>query len=442
MASLSTNPEVRMMSTVPTIPIGVLGCGVVGTGTIRVLQENAEAIERQIGARLEVRKVCVRDLAKPREVTLPRSLFTGNAAEVLDDPEIQIVAELIGGIEPAGDYIKRALHNGKHVVSANKELIAKAGHHLLLEAAERKLDFHFEGAVAGGIPIIRAMKVSLAANRVEEVMGIVNGTTNYILTQMAQNNLDFEVALKEAQAKGYAEADPTDDVDGFDAAYKLSILASIAFQSRVPLEKVYHEGIRGITDRDIAYAREMGYVIKLVAVAKERPDGLELRVHPAMLPKAHPLASVNDVFNAVFVHGNAVGDVMFFGRGAGSLPTGSSVAADIMEVARGIVSGGSGRVGCTCYHKKPILPINSIESNFYVRTETDDRPGVLAAIATVFGAHNVSLESMLQKQAAGETAEIVWITHRTNEGNLRAALREIEALPVVRKISNWIRVEE
>ena len=425
-----------------TIGVGILGCGVVGSGTIRTLQENAAGIERQIGATLEIKKVCVKNLDKPRPVDVPRSLFTSDPNEVLDDPEIQIVAELIGGIEPAGDYILRALRNGKHVVSANKELIAKAGHQLLVEAGERKLDFFFEGAVAGGIPIIRAMKVSLAANRVEEVMGIVNGTTNYILTQMAQNGLDFKVALAEAQEKGYAEADPTDDVDGFDAAYKLSILASIAFQSRVPLEQVYHEGIRGITDRDIAYAQQLGYVIKLVAVGKESPEGLELRVHPAMLPHAHPLASVNDVFNAVFVRGSAAGEMMFYGRGAGSLPTGSSVAADILEVARGIVFGGTGRIACTCFHSKPIVPISQVLSSYYIRTETDDRPGVIAAIGTILGNHGVSLGSVLQKGGDSEMAEIVWITHKTQEGNLRAALAEIEALPVVRCVPSWIRVEE
>jgi homoserine dehydrogenase len=430
------------MSHVRTIPIGVLGCGVVGSGTIRTLQENAAAIEQQLHARLEVRRVCVRNPDRPRDVDVPRSLFTTSAAEVVDDPEIQIVAELIGGIEPAGDYIHRALRNGKHVVTANKELIAKAGHHLLVEAGERKLDFYFEGAVAGGIPIIRAMKVSLAANRIERVMGIVNGTTNYILTQMAQNGLDFSVALKEAQERGYAEADPTDDVQGFDAAYKLAILASIGFQSRVPLERVYHEGIAGITDRDIAYARELGYVIKLLAIAREREQGLELRVHPAMLPLSHPLAAVNDVFNAVYVRGNAVGEVMFFGRGAGSMPTGSSVAADIMEVARGIVNGGSGRISCTCFRDRPILDVEEVETNYYVRTQTDDRPGVIAGIATVFGQRGVSLESVLQKQSHEDAAEIVWITHRTRERDLREALREIAALPTVRSVANWIRVEE
>ncbi len=425
-----------------TITVGMLGCGVVGTGTLRALQENAAGIERQLGARIVVKKVCVRSLDKPRDVDLPRSFFTTDASEVLDDPEVDIVAELIGGLQPAGDYIQRALRNGKHVVTANKELIAKGGHHLLVEAGQRNLDFFFEGAVAGGIPIIRALKVSLAGNRVQEVVGIVNGTTNYILTQMAQGGMDFEVALKEAQSKGYAEADPTDDVEGFDAAYKLSILASIAFQSRVPLEQVFAEGIRGISDRDIHYARELGYVIKLVALARERPDGLELRVHPAMLPVRHPLASVNDVFNAVYVRGNAVGEVMFYGRGAGSMPTGSSVSADILEVARGILNGGSGRLGCTCFHQKPILAIEDVETNYYVRTETEDRPGVLAAVAKVFADHNVSLESMLQKHGDGSMAEIVWITHRTREGKMRQALADIETLPNVRRVANWIRVEE
>lgn len=420
----------------------MLGCGVVGSGTIQTLRDSAPAIERQLGAPVIVKKVCVRDPGKPRGVRLDPGVLTTDPAEVLDDPEIQIVAELIGGIEPAGEYILRALRNGKHVVTANKELIAKDGSRLLIEAAERGLDFHFEGSVAGGIPIIRALKVSLAANGIHELMGIVNGTTNYILTQMAQHGQDYAVALAEAQARGYAEADPTDDVDGFDPAYKLAILAGIAFQCRVPLESVYHEGIRNVTDRDIGYARELGYVIKLVAIAKAGPDAIELRVHPAMLPATHPLASVNDVFNAIYVQGSAVGEVMFYGRGAGSMPTGSSVAADIMEAARGILHGGSGRIGYTWFAERRILDIEDIETNYYIRTETDDRPGVIAAIATVFGKHQVSLESVLQKQSKEDIAEIVWITHRTREGSLRAALDEIHALPVVRRISNWIRVEE
>jgi homoserine dehydrogenase len=424
------------------IHIGFLGLGNVGCGAYRALEENRAAIERKVGARLEVKKICVLHPDKPRPIAVDRSLLTTDPAEVIDDPEIDIVAELIGGIEPARTYIERAIRQNKHIVTANKELIAKQGHELLVEAAERRLDFGFEGSVAGGIPIIQAMKISLAANKVHELMGIVNGTTNYILTRMAADNLDFATALAEAQEKGYAEADPTDDVDGFDAAYKLSILASIAFQSRVDLADVYHEGIRKVDHADIAYARELGYVIKLVAVAKELDGVMELRVHPAMLPSDHPLASVNDVFNAIWVRGNAVGEVMFYGRGAGSMPTGSAVAADLMEAARNIRFGSTGRISCTCFDDKPTRDLNTVETNYYIRMQASDRPNALASIAHVFGDFEVSIESVLQKRGTGEEAEIVWVTHRTPEGNVRRALDAIGQLPVIREISNWIRVEE
>ncbi len=431
-----------MPNTSRTIHIGLLGCGVVGSGTLRTLRESAEAIRQQLGAELVVRRVCVRDASKPRDVALEPGVLTTDPSAVLDDPEIDIVAELIGGLEPAGSFVRRAIAAGKHVVSANKELIAKEGHDILCSASERGLDFFFEGAVAGGIPIIRALKVSLAANQIREVAGIVNGTTNYILTCMARDGSGFAEALSAAQALGYAEADPTDDVEGHDAAYKLAILATIAFQGRFPLDQVYREGIRSIASRDIAYARELGYVIKLLAIARELPPGLELRVHPVMLPLSHPLAAVNDVFNAILVRGNAVGEVMFFGRGAGSLPTGSSVAADILEVARGILHGGSGRLSWSGFRPRAVLPIGEVETSYYVRTLTHDRPGVIAAVATIFARHDVSLESILQKHSDGADAEIVWITHRTREGRLRTALQEIESLDVVRKIGNWIRVEE
>jgi homoserine dehydrogenase len=424
------------------IRIGIFGLGTVGSGTVRALQENREAIEQNLGVSLVVKKICVLHPDKPRSVAFDRSLLTTNPDEILDDPEIEVVAELIGGIEPARSYIERAIRQGKNIVTANKELIAKQGHELLVEAGERRLDFQFEGSVAGGIPIIQAMKISLAANRIEELMGIVNGTTNYILTRMAADNLDFGAALAEAQAKGYAEADPTDDVDGFDAAYKLSILASIAFQTRVDLAQVYHEGIRNIGHEDIAYARELGYVIKLVAVAKQEEGEVELRVHPAMLPAAHPLASVNDVFNAIWVRGNAVGEVMFYGRGAGSLPTGSAVLADLMETARNIRAGSTGRIACTCFQQKPVRDVQSIETNYYIRMQAADRPKALASIAAVFGEFDVSIESVVQKRGTGEAAEIVWVTHRTREGQVRQALQAVAGLPVVREISNWIRVEE
>lgn len=431
-----------MPDSLPVIPVGFFGCGVVGSGTLLALQQNAAAIERQLGARLEVRRVCVRDPHRARPVELAPEVLTTEPAAILDDPCIQVVVELMGGVQPAGDYLLRALRGGKHVVTANKELVAKEGPALFAAAAQQGLDFFCEGSVAGGIPILRALQVSLAGNRFSELIGIVNGTTNYILTQMAQTGKSFDQALSEAQALGFAEADPTDDVDGFDAVYKLAILASMAFGTRVPLDRVARQGIRNITDRDIAYARQMGYVIKLLAIARRQQDGLELRVHPGLLRVSHPLASVNDVYNAVFAHGHAVGEVMFFGRGAGSLPTGSSVLGDLMEVARGIRCGGSGRVRSAGLADLPILPIEDAQSHYYVRTETADRPGVLAAVAGVFGKHGVSLESMLQKRADEQIAEIVWITHRTREGRLQAALREIEALPVVQRVSSCIRVEE
>ncbi len=420
----------------------MLGCGIVGSGTVRTLLENHAAINQKVGADLRIIRICVRDLQKPRPEWVDRSLLTNDPARVVDDPEIDVVAEVMGGIQPARDYILRAIRNGKHVVTANKELLAKDGHQLLAEAADRKLDFNFEGSVAGGIPIIQALKIALAANRVQEVMGIVNGTTNYILTRMAQDGLDFGPALEEAKELGYAEADPTDDVDAYDAAYKLAILASIAFQSRVALEDVYHEGIRRITKRDIEYARELGYVIKLLAIAKQVDGGMELRVHPAMLPRTHPLASVNDVYNAIYVRGNAVGEVMFHGRGAGSMPTGSSVASDLMETARNIVHGATSRISCTCFQKLPVQDMRDVRTNYYIRMRTVDRPKVLASIASVFGDHQVSLESVVQKRGTGDEAEIAWVTHETREGDLREALARITEGDAVLELSSFIRVEE
>jgi homoserine dehydrogenase len=424
------------------IKVGLLGLGNVGCGTVRALEENREAIERKIGARLVIQKICVLHPEKPRPISFDRSLLTTDASAIVDDPEIDIVAELMGGLEPARTYIDRALRNGKNIVTANKELLAKHGHELLQAAAERDLDLSFEGSVAGGIPIIQAMRISLAANRIHELMGILNGTTNYILTRMSTDGSDYETALVEAQAKGYAEADPTDDVDGYDAAYKLSILASLAFQSRIDLSSVYFEGIRKIGHQDIAFAKELGFVIKLVGIARETEGRLQLRVHPVMLPSRHPLAAVNDVFNAIYVRGNAVGEVMFYGRGAGMMPTGSAVLADIMETARNLRCKATGRVSWDSFEERPTQDITEIRSNYYVRMQCQDRPKVLASVASVFGDFDVSIESVVQKRGTGESAEVVWVTHETTEGDIRKALGVVAQLPVVREISNWIRVEE
>ena len=337
------------------INVGLLGFGVVGSGTVRVLAQNAEAITRKVGLPVVVTRVAVRDKSKPRDADLDPALLTERAEDVTDDPDIDIVCELIGGVDPAHDLVLRAIQNGKNIVTANKEMMAKAGHDLLHEAEDRGLDFDFEGSVGGGIPIIQPLKQALAANHFTEIMGIVNGTTNYILSKMTAEDADFADVLAEAQARGYAESDPTNDVEGYDAQYKTAILSSIAFTSRVLPEQIYVEGITKISKRDIEVARELGYVIKIVGIGQDLGDALQIRVHPVLLPKAHPLASVNDVYNGIYLKGDAVGDVMFYGRGAGSLPTGSAVAGDVIEIARNIRRGATGRIGCTCYNRKPAL---------------------------------------------------------------------------------------
>lgn len=424
------------------VRVGFLGMGNVGTGTVKVLRDNYADIVHRVGIPIRVEKIAVANPNKPRPDWVDRSLITGNPLDVVDDPAIDIVVECIGGIDPAASYVRRAIANGKSIVSANKELLAKEGHDILDAAAKAGVDFFFEGAVAGGIPIIRPLKTSLAANRIQQVVGIVNGTTNYILSKMANDGRDFADVLLEAQRLGYAEPDPTADVEGLDAAYKLAILASISFQNTVPIDTVYHEGISKITGRDIAYARELGYAIKLLAIAKMTNGAIEVRVHPTFLPNTHPLASVNDVFNAIFVRGDAVGDVMFYGRGAGPMPTGSAVAGDIMDVARNIKAGATGQIVCTCGVDKPILPMDSVQTRYYVRMLVADRPGVLAAIAGVLGDHDVSIASMVQKQVHDGDAEIVWVTHLAVEANMRRALKIIAELPVVREVCSLVRVED
>ncbi|HSV73718.1 MAG TPA: homoserine dehydrogenase [Chthonomonadales bacterium] len=425
-----------------TIQIGLLGLGTVGSGTYALLQQNASIIERKLGVRPVVRRVAVRDLAKRRAVTVPSGLLTSDPVEVLDDPAVEIVCELIGGVSPAREYILRALRSGKHVVTANKELIARDGHALMMEAQERGLDFLFEGSVGGGIPIIQPMKSALAGNQVQRIQGIVNGTTNYILTRMTQEGTDFADALRDAQAAGYAEADPTSDVEGFDAQYKIAILSSIAFTSQVHVSDVYVEGITHVTKRDIECARDLGYVIKLVAVAESREDGaLQVRVTPMFLRAAHPLASTNDVFNAILLRGDAVGDVMFYGRGAGMMPTGSAVVGDIMDVCRNIIHGSTSRIGCTCFEQRQMLPVDQIEALYYLRMLVLDRPGVLASVAGVLGEHEVSIESVVQRSTGEGLAEIIWVTHRTREADIRAALARICTLECVVRLENWLRVD-
>lgn len=420
------------------IKVALLGVGTVGTGVYKLIQRRADVMVRTIGAEMEVSKILVHNLNKQRE-GIDASLLTDNWQEIVNDPEIQIVVEVMGGIEPARTMILEALHAGKHVVTANKDLLAAHGKELLDAAEEKHCDLLFEAAVAGGIPIIRPLKQCLAGNEIDEVIGIVNGTTNYILTKMFEENMSFEEALAKATELGYAEADPTADVEGLDAGRKVAIMASIAFHSRVVFDDVYTEGITKITSDDIAYAKEFDSVIKLLGVAHNTEGGIEVGVYPMLLNKEHPLASVRDSFNAVFVHGDAVDDAMFYGRGAGELPTASAVMGDIIDVARNIEYGCNGRISCTCYRETPIKKFDEVENKFFLRMQVKNQPGVLASIATVFGSHGVSIARVVQKHIKGNQAELVIVTDKVREDYLKNALEQLRDIDNIFEISSVIR---
>jgi len=387
-------------------------------------------------------KCADRDEARAAELGIEPARFTTDSAEIVNDPSIDIVIELIGGTGVARSIVLDALGAGKSVVTANKALMATHGREVLDAAAEAGVDVLFEAAVGGGIPIIGPLKHSLVSNEVQAVYGIVNGTTNYMLSRMAEAGLDYDAALAEAQERGFAEADPTADVDGLDAAAKIAILASIAFNSRVCLEDVPAEGIRSITPDDIAYAREAGYEIKLVAIGRRTAGGIDVRVHPTMIRAGHPLAKVNGVHNAIYVVGDAVGETMFFGEGAGSLPAASAVMGDVIEAARHIQGDCRALVGCTCSESLPLCSIEDLSSSYYVRLHVRDEPGVLAAIASVFGENGVSIASVIQKRAAEGDAEIVWITHAAAERDVQAALATMAALDALDSVGTVLRVEE
>ena len=421
------------------IRIGMLGCGTVGAATIRLLHEHDDDIAMRAGCRVEVTRVAVRDVDRDRAVALPRDAFTTDGVAIVDDPEIDVVCEVLGGVQPAKALLLRALANGKPVVTANKELLATEGKELFDEADAGGLDLLFEASVAGGIPLIRPLKESLAGERVARMLGIVNGTTNYILTQMTEHASSFGDALAEAQRLGYAEADPTADVEGLDAAAKCAILASIAFNSRVVASDVYREGITGVTALDIADARRMGYVVKLLAIAELDEGEISARVHPAMIPQAHPLASVRDAFNAVFVEGDKVGQLMFYGPGAGGDPTATAVVGDLVTAARNRVSGGRS-MGCTCALDRRLRPMDDTRGQYYLNLHVADRPGVLAEIAGDFGHNGVSIERVWQ-EGAGDEATLVFITHRAQEGALQKTLQELRESPAVRSIGSVLRVE-
>jgi homoserine dehydrogenase len=421
-----------------TLRVGVLGCGNVGGPLVGLIAEQGPAIAARTGVHLEVAKVAVRDLAKPRPGGIDPALLTDDAHAVVSDPGIDLVVELIGGVDPARDLILTALKAGKPVVTGNKALIATSGAALFEAAEDAGVDLLFEAAVAGGIPIIRPLRESLVGEDLTRVLGIVNGTTNFILTRMAESGAGYDEALAEAQALGYAEADPTADVEGYDAGAKVAIIASIAFGAAVVAGDVHHEGITGVSAKDIESADRLGYAIKLLGVAERSPEGeIGVRVHPAMVPLAHPLASVRDAFNAVFVEGTSVGELMFYGRGAGGGPTASAVLGDLVDAAINRKKGSHASVGRLGPAR--ISSIDDVVSAYYLDLEVVDQPGVLAQVASVFGEHGVSIRSM-EQEGLGDEASLTFITHRAREADVQATLRDFEALDAVRRIGSVLRV--
>ncbi|MEM9214496.1 MAG: homoserine dehydrogenase [Cyanobacteria bacterium P01_F01_bin.150] len=435
--------------------IGLLGLGTVGTGTAQILRSPAQ--RHPLVKELEIHRVGVRSPNKSRDIELPQELFTDDLNAIVVDPNIDIIVEVIGGIEPARTLVLEAIANGKHVVTANKALIARHSDEIFTAAEKAGVYVLLEAAVGGGIPVVEPLKQSLCANRITALMGIINGTTNYILTRMKNEGGDFNAILKDAQDLGYAEADPTADVDGLDAADKIAILASLAFGGRINLDEVYCEGIRNITADDIAYADRLGFVIKLIATAKrqsgpDEPERLEMRVHPTLVPTTHPLSNVNDVFNAIFVEGDPVGQVMFYGPGAGSGPTASAVVSDILNIAallkveRGDATKADGTpmldplLAPSHQNYCAIAPMDEVVTRFYVRLVAQDQPGVIGYIGTCFGNHQVSLESIVQIGKRDGCAEIVIVTHEVREGNVRQAIKELEGSEAIASVPSILRV--
>jgi homoserine dehydrogenase len=419
------------------VKVGVIGFGVVGTGTIKILLNQRELIKKRTGIDIILKKVADKDIERPREINLPKEILTTDAWEIIKDPEIDIVVELVGGTTIAKEFIIEALKNGKHVVTANKALLAEQGNEIFEEALQRGLKIGFEASVGGGIPIIKVMKEGLVANKILAIYGIINGTTNFILTKMTNEGIDFQDALSEAQRLGYAEADPTLDIEGIDSAHKITILASLAYGIPLSFNKVYCEGITKITAQDIAFAREFGYKIKLLAITKILDGEIELRVHPTMVPEDYLISKVDGVFNAIYVEGDSVGETLYYGRGAGSMPTGSSVVADIVDIAKGVNT-----MPPDFSEKLYIKPIEEIESMYYFRFTALDRPGVLSKISGVFGEHNISIASVIQKgRSKAGAVPLVILTHKAKEKDVLEALEKIDKLPVVAAKSVFIRVE-
>jgi homoserine dehydrogenase len=434
------------MTSKKSINVGIIGFGTVGTGTARILIENADIIRRRLGAPVVLKKISDLDIKRDRGIKLGGVKLTADAKDILNDPDIDVVVELIGGYKPAKEFILEAIKNKKHVVTANKALLAVHGEEIYAAAEKSRVTVGFEASVAGGIPILAAVRSGLAANNIKSVYGIVNGTCNYILTLMTNAGRKFDEVLREAQAKGYAEADPTFDVEGIDSAHKLAILTMLAYGTPVNFADIYTEGISKITPLDIDFARDFGYKIKLLAITKMVNGEIEARVHPTMLPEEYPIATVDGVFNALSVVGDAVGSTMFYGRGAGDMPTGSAVVSDIMNIGRDVLAGCADRSPVTAFRERSKLSIrkmDDITSCYYLRFSAMDKPGVLSRITGVLGKNNISISSMIQKgRQVDEAVPVVMMTHDAVERDVRKALDEVNKMDCVSGSTVVIRVEE
>jgi homoserine dehydrogenase len=426
------------------ISVGIIGFGTVGTGTVKILLENKEIIKERIGFEINLRRIADLDIFRDRDIRLPKSILTSNVDDILSDPETDIVVELIGGIRPAKDFILKAINNRKHVVTANKALLATEGNEIFTAAHKREVEIGFEASVAGGIPIIKVIREGLVANRIKAIYGIINGTSNYILTKMTEEDVEFSKALKEAQAFGYAEADPTLDIEGIDSAHKLAILAYLSYGIPVSYRDIYTEGISRISPQDISFASELGYKVKLLAIAKESDSKIELRVHPTMLPKEYLISKVDGPFNAIYIEGDATGSTLYYGRGAGCMPTGSAVVSDIVDIARNIMKNATGRVPVLTktLRNLKIKRMDDVISMYYFRFSALDKPGVLSKISGILGNYNISIASVIQKgRSVGEAVPLVVRTHKAKERDVRKAISEIDRLPIVMDKTVFMRVE-
>lgn len=426
-----------------TIYAGIIGFGTVGSGTARILLENASIIKERTGFAVELKRIADLDITRDRGIKVPSGVLTTDAAAVINDPEIDVVIELMGGIHPAKEFMLQAIRNKKHIVTANKALLATEGNELFAEAERAGVEIGFEAAVAGGIPIIKVIREGLIANRIIAVHGIINGTSNYIFTKMTDEKVEFSTALQEAQRLGYAEADPTFDIEGIDSAHKLTILASLAYGIPLSYDEVYKEGITKITAQDIVFASELGYKVKLLAITKLTDEGIEMRVHPTMVPNGYLISKVDGVFNAVYVEGDAVGSTLYYGRGAGDMPTGSAVVSDIIDIGRNIICGGGKRFPAIAGTlRKKIKKMDDIESMYYFRFSALDQPGVLSRISGILGNCNISIASVIQKgRSVVGSVPLVVLAHKAREKDVLNAIKEIDALPVVSDKTLFIRVE-